>query len=1208
MEQFFVLREHLGLEWRNELLFFPVEPSVMAIDPAGLELVGPAGPVPFQLCRAKGEATKRTTITEPDRSELGRKPVGVHALARPVPTSTGETPGAGSRPTDRGNCQLGSAGASPSIGLPGAVAFVTDLPARGVRSFVLRPRKAGAAPTPAAALRVTRGTGFAEIATAAFAVRFVTGSATFTELQPAEAVPGPVAHMALADGTRFGGSRMYGPARIRRWAGDMTVAGPVFAECAWVYEYESGLVLQLTARLAAGDSVVHWSMAVAGDDLTSGWELLLTPGVAGLCLDRIPWEHGSNTWGMPQYGTIDVELERQPPGLITNLIPWRDWWDDRTQTDWRIKTVERGPVLKAASRDAAAWVAPAPPGTLCTWEGWRRKMLALWRAADGALGLRASTAAGRREWEFGSAAPGLGHRLNEVKDFVLAWPAASDLHPRMYLSRAALEQRWRDCPADPARVAALVEGAREEVENGPHVCDADALGAYLLTGSAEIARETKVVERLRHHLGLLGKLDLMRFVPHVIALYDALVDSPLVTADERPLLRARMAYLGYVLADPASWSVERGYRSYNLNMSVSYLLHLGMVACALPEHPLARTWAQPALRMTEDMLAAVGPAGEWPESVSNYTSVSASALLDFAIHAREAGFHDYVSDPRMKRLFLFMARQYAPHGASPVPAGEPEWRSLPPHGRSTAGHHFATAGMMAAATALSDPEYSMVQQWAWRQIGCCREIPNAALGGFEQVYLDERLPAALPHWGSDLFPQAGVIFQHGLGTPDETYLNLITADFNHQVFPSETGAVSLLCALGAPLAGSFYGGYGEREEFLTSRVCIARPVGTEAQRKACVGFTGTPITTAEESTGRRQAKPLAKFGEQAGISNVREFATLSRLDYTVADVALRIPQAVNWPLVELPEWPPIPAVGQPPVDWRRQLLFVRDDDPAGVNYFLFRDTVRGGQPTRWQMWTLSDLLGTPAEVAAALAEPARRPGARVVPHRELAGDRFTALGQRGIDVEYFVATPGDTPRHTLRWGMTHQPHRCPWHPKSVLLDNYAEYRDLLHLQLPGDGSYFVALFPRRRGDPAPEFVSAGNGTMICVKSAQGVDYNFLAETARAAQAGEARFRGTAGSVQARKGTTVLALGSAGEVAFCGALLAADSAASIRLRNGDAEIELPPGRTMRTALQLQLPGVAGLAVFEAGAELLQTGSDRWQLTVAPTLRRVTVRYQ
>ena len=164
-----------------------------------------------------------------------------------------------------------------------------------------------------------------------------------------------------------------------------------------------------------------------------------------------------------------------------------------------------------------------------------------------------------------------------------------------------------------------------------------------------------------------------------------------------------MAYLGYSQASPARWSNERGYRSYNLNMSVSHTLHLGMIACTIPTHPLARTWVQPALDLVDDLLNEVGPAGEWPESVSNYVHVSGSALLHFAIKAQTAGFHDFVNDPRMKRLLDYIAEMYAPCDLLPREPGEPVLRGLPPHGRAQAGHRFGLPGMMARATRDSDP-------------------------------------------------------------------------------------------------------------------------------------------------------------------------------------------------------------------------------------------------------------------------------------------------------------------------------------------------------------------------------------------------------------------------------------------------------------------------------------------------------------------------
>ena len=86
---------------------------------------------------------------------------------------------------------------------------------------------------------------------------------------------------------------------------------------------------------------------------------------------------------------------------------------------------------------------------------------------------------------------------------------------------------------------------------------------------------------------------------------------------------------------------------------------------------------------------------------------------------------------------------------------------------------------------------------------------------------------------------------------------------------------------------------------------------------------------------------------------------------------------------------------------------------------MIRDSIRGvkgGQPTMWQMWNVSEKIGTPEEARDVAKFLADKPGNKCLPARELQGDRFTAVGQLGVDVEYYIASPADTPRHTLRWG------------------------------------------------------------------------------------------------------------------------------------------------------------------------------------------------
>lgn len=1077
--------------------------------------------------------------------------------------------------------------------------FIADLAPLASDPYTVR---YGDQPAPAAAqtdLQVRQAGEEVELTTARFGLRLLLGERVYDEPQSAGQVPGPVGAMRRPDGQWFGGSALYGERKVKAYAARLTENGPVLAEWTVRYTYEDDSTLDLTVLLAAGDALAYWVTDSSADSPEDGWQLRLGPGLEPLVMPLKP-EFGNNKWkqlqmvnGQWDFDPQDVPLAGEPEGMITQLTPWNDWWDGTTQTEWTFKNEAGAPVLRAQVQDAGAWVVPEAPGTLRGWGAWQHKLLPLWKEPEGVLALRVNNAEGLRKWLFGSGEPALGRRLNLVKDYVLDWPGDAGTHPHMFLTRAEMEAaRARRQPVDPQLLQSLKAYWQSGPLELPAYHDCYAMGAYLLTGDLQVAAEAKVLERFRNHMTLQGKFDTMRYASMVIEYYDTLIDDPLVPEEERGYLRALMAYLGYQLADPAKWSIERGYRSYNLNMSVANVLNLGMMASAIPTHPQAKAWAAPALAMLEAMLQEVGPAGEWGESVTNYTGVTVSSMLAFAIAARNAGFHDYVNDPRMKKLLLFQAKMYTPRdprGGGQRVAG---YRALPPHGRGGAGARESLAGAMARATLESDPLYSAHLQWAWLESGAPNSYHDSRLGGLEYIYLDPTLPAERPDWTSDLFPLAGTIMRNGLGTEQEHHVNLITGDFSHAIFASETGAFSNIFAYGVPVAGSFAGGYAEREEYLMSRVCIARELEPLEVRRQNGGYAGFPYNLIESATGTRVVKEEARFGEREGIATVSAFSTLPRQDYTAADILMKYKRGVSWDLVQdLPPWPPVPQAGKPPVDWRRQVLFLKDDDPAGANYLLLRDTVRGGQPTMWQMWTVSEKVGTAAEAQDLETFLQDKPGNTIVPPRELTGDRFTAIGQFGVDVEYYVAAPSDTPRHTLRWGTTYG-----YSP----VQNFSEYHDLLHLQMPGDGAYFVAFFPRPRHTPAPTFSTLGEGQIIKVEGGFGTDYGFLSALPGQAAGEDVAFTGTAGSVQARAGGLVLCLGAAGTVRYGGYELAGE-AASLRVGEQRLVVEIPAG-TGAGKVTVRAPGQWALAAPAQGVALATEG-ESLVLTVPEGVTRV-----
>ncbi len=143
-----------------------------------------------------------------------------------------------------------------------------------------------------------------------------------------------------------------------------------------------------------------------------------------------------------------------------------------------------------------------------------------------------------------------------------------------------------------------------------------------------------------------------------------------------------------------------------------------------------------------------------------------------------------------------------------------------------------------------------------------------------------------------------------------------------------------------------------------------------------------------------------------------------------------------------------------------------------------------------------------------------------------------------MDVDFYVASPAGTPRHTLRWGKTYD---------YLPINGFSEHQDLLHLQMPADGAYYVVAYPRKRDESVPQFQTSGGGHIVKIGGDHGTDYAFLASPETAAEDDQVMFRGTAASVQDRADGLVLSLGAAGEVSLRGGYgIASRSAVSLRV--------------------------------------------------------------
>jgi hypothetical protein len=964
-------------------------------------------------------------------------------------------------------------------------------------------------PAPATDLKVIRTDKAIELTTAAFGVRI-----------PVDGLPGPISGLRFGDGAWMGASRLFGKEGAKNPSVRVLDEGPVVGRVEVAYVFADDSCMTVRVAVAAGDAAARVEMPCSKDSPECGWELALdnaisTNGIA-LVVGRSPYAR-----------TVRTPTPATPTNPVCYLHCWQacGWFPDSgSQISFGLtgKPVD----IRFCANDAAAWVPGSEPQTYypgvkswnldmitTMWSGWQNRRIPFFRTDKGGVALRVSVLSGCRTWTVGEGAPRIGRRLDVVKDYVLDWPTASkEKHPHLVVDRvdveAALKREGIHSP-----VIKEYLGSSYFPQSG---------GAYLVSGdSKEIETRLQSARQLKENLAKLGDIDVMRHTVPLAFIYDAIADTGLLTPAERALCRAQLAYLAYYVADPETWDPTRGYCSGNPNMTCSYVIGPALIGCLFPDHPMAAQWIGNAEQWMQRWLdEEVSEEGEWMCEGMHYGQVSLSPMTSFAVAARKAGYHDFFADPKFKKLALYFAKQYTPKDPRLK-----DVRNPPTVGRGLSDI-WSHSGVFAKALVKSDPELSKALQWAWQQEGG-RYYLEYYMSGHDYLYCDPTLPAQNPNWGSELFPHLGVIFRNGVGTPHENYVNYLTAVNalgNLDVWTPNVGGLACWFAKGKPVSSAFNfeTGYKEQHELSRDGVMLARNYAP--------GDKGAP------------------FGYYVSTT-FEGFAALASADYCRSTFAITKPDDRDWMSpTPLPAWPKVKAATEPKLQWTRQILFLRDPDPAGANYLVLRDSTSGGQPTMWQFRTYSEKIGTPDQTTDLTRFLADKPGTNSVAARLLpGGDRYTAIGQFGVDVEFFVAIPADTPRNTMRWGA------LSFHVGS-------QFMDFLHLQQPGDGAYFVAVFPRQRAEEAPAFAQLADGRVIKVAGAFGVDYAFLSRDTAEAKADDASFKGTAATVQDRASGLALALAAGGSVAYKSYGLTAPMAASLRAEKDGVALQFPAGHS------------------------------------------------
>jgi hypothetical protein len=184
--------------------------------------------------------------------------------------------------------------------------------------------------------------------------------------------------------------------------------------------------------------------------------------------------------------------------------------------------------------------------------------------------------------------------------------------------------------------------------------------------------------------------------------------------------------------------------------------------------------------------------------------------------------------------------------------------------------------------------------------------------------------------------------------------------------------------------------------------------------------------------------------------------------------------------------------------WHRQILFAKDDDPLGPNYFVIRDSVVSGREADWRVWVATD----------------------EAPRLDRNPVRLT--GRHGVDLVVFFTEPAAvqlvTEKITRRTGASG-------------FDTNESSQQCLHLKMLSDQPVAAVLYPVGRDQGTPRLTSLAGGRMVKIENEHGTDYVALALESFQFVGEGVEFEGKAGAVQIRQDAVRLSLPRRGTIAF-----------------------------------------------------------------------------
>lgn len=973
--------------------------------------------------------------------------------------------------------------------------FFANLPANGTNAFTILP---GEKPYPGKGVVVEQKDGSITLTTRApkpMGIRLLGGAKSFPWPQQLEDSLCPIQKLLMPSGRAVGAGRLNAPFRIQSYETKVVNDGPLFADVEIRYAFDVGYwtvkvrvvhgspMIQVEEEFNTGHSGLkakqfdRWfsfGLNEGGFKPTQGW---FTGNGASAAFQDLAKLLFPKSW--EQTGALPSSANHVATPVSGYTLKFDAERDDYHLTGWPSVIPQVGNFIRFVEPGGES-IGFATLRIM----GWRDPMAIRFHTnPKGELRVNLPLQKYTQDW----STDGFGDESPNYTGITLFVPRHTSRRSYGIMLTAAeneSETRLESLTAASARLGAHpLDEVRRWVLDWPDPRAGEKWAAQPTEAGTKAVELMRGRTKLHHLAGNLATFSMgnhYTFSKGVFPEIAKVINDPAqITASQRRELRRLVAFEVYRQNSFESFPYGAGMHLNNPNMTVMACEARAKSASLIKDHPAFREWGTVTLALMREFFTRFTFPSGAPYENPHYTlgvTMGWAAIANEVL--LEAGIGDAFDTELFRSSMRFVMNWLTPPDPRflghrlVLPLGNGSYQSVPPSFGESYAAYFKSR----------DPKLAAELQW----------FVNQTLPDDKKLRIvEDKQPELKSGWWKDY----GVIFRHGFGTKHETLMHLLAGKcFGHYEMETDHMVYSIY-AKGQPIHLSFGNGYFPmfNRPWLRNRISFGTHM-IEAPERNRIEVTDASFSPqVEYFHAERETDQLLPYEGEYPMLN---------------DKGLQWAAEENTRFAKTIEQWDSPDRFMPMTVWHRQMLFLKDADPKGPNYFVLRDNFSGvpTKETDLSLWFLAKQMTENAGV-------------------------YHFDGQCDVDMDVFVATPaaGSFKPHTDKYGHVQQPYGrlVGFDPKYFPDGKLREDQLLLRVHQPPGNGYLVVLYPRlKENDPPAKFERLAE-SVVRVETPLSTDTVFADFKPVKFANDQLSFEGVAGAVRQFKSGKIAVVNSEG---------------------------------------------------------------------------------